>query len=90
MDVWTWIGLTIGLLCWICVWVGIIYWINRAKRAEAEREELRNELQGVASLFAQYHNSYPGSTKEVLGEIASRLSITSPCFTRFFRSEARA
>jgi hypothetical protein len=87
MDVWTWIGLTVGLLCWFAVGAGIIYWINRTKRAEAEREELRDELRGVASLLAQYHNSYYGRTKETLGEIAGRLSTTSPRFTDFFTSQ---
>jgi hypothetical protein len=80
MDAWTWIGLTLGLLCSVAVWAGLIYWINRAKRAEAEQKKLRDELREVASLLAHYHSSYSGHTKEVLGEITRRLSSSSPRF----------
>ncbi len=87
MDVWTWIGLTLGLLCSVAVWTGLIYWINRAKRAEAEQKKLRDELQEVASLLAHYHSSYSGHTKE--DEIIRRLSSSSPRFAGFLKPQDR-
>ena len=85
MDMWTWIGLTLGLICSVAVWAGLIYWINRAKRAEAEQRKLRDEFQGVASLLDQYRSSNSGHTEEVLSEIIRRLSSSSPRFAGFLR-----
>jgi hypothetical protein len=90
MDAWNLLGITLGLLSWTTAVIGLIYWINRAKRAEAEREELRDDLRGVASLLAEYHNSYYGRTKEALKEIVSRLSTASPRFAEFFTFQGEA
>lgn len=89
MDLWMRIIVTLGLVSWAALGSGLIYWIKRAKRTESEREELRDELQGVASLLSQYRSSSSGITKDVLSEIADRLSITSPRFTGFLRPRDR-
>ena len=89
MDLWIWIAVTLGLISWITLVGALIYWLNRARRAEAEREEFRDELRGVASLLLQYRNSYSGVAKQALNEIAHRLSITSPRFSEFFRPQNR-
>jgi hypothetical protein len=85
MDKFDWISIALEAIIFLTLAVGVIYYEERAKRTEVERQELHEELQRVASFLAQSRNTYYGQTGEVIGEIIERLANSLPRFGALVR-----
>jgi len=81
------IAILLSIIIFLSLAIGVIYYEERAKRTEAERQALHAELRDIASLLKEYRRIYYGRTGEVVGEIIERLSNSLPRFGALVRPD---